>query len=77
MLKSPMIYVLLFGSSEEMVISEAMVKLSTLISALRLYTNPTVIMSLGVFTNPTVIMPLGVFTNPTVIMPLGVFKSAS
>ena len=49
MLKSPMIYVLLFGSSEEMIVSKAAVKFSTLISTLYLYTKPTVIMPLGVF----------------------------
>ena len=55
MLKSPIIYVLLFGSNEEMIVSKAIVKFSTLIFTMLLYTNPTVIMPLGVFKSAKIV----------------------
>ena len=44
-----------FLVSEEMIVSKAVVKFSTLISTLRLYTTPTVIMQLGVFKSAKIV----------------------
>ena len=56
MLKSLMIYVLLFESSEEMIVSNPIVKFLRLISTLHLYTNQTVIMLLGAFLSAKIVL---------------------